>query len=187
MSKNSRAKGRRGERDVAKLLAKWWRKVDPKTEWKSTPCSGGWGGRDGGKHVRAHFKASGDLMTTSTSFPFTIEVKHREAWSMRNLVAGRATPVWDWWIQAQNQADEEDGIAMLWFRKNNFPWLVAVEPAFLPLVQTAPGTWNKVEPDLHVPASVLDSNSVPYGSEAPSFIFGERLLEMDPQQFAKEP
>lgn len=186
MAKNSRQKGRRAERDVAKLLTKWWAKVDKKVEFKCTPLSGGWGGRDGGKHVRAHFKASGDLMTTAVTFPFTIEVKHREQWSMRNLVAGRATPPWDWWIQAQRQADEESGIAMLWFRKNNFPWMVAIEPAFLPLVQVEPGRWTAVEPELHVPASVLDLNGVDYGAEAPSFILGERLLKVDPKQFAKE-
>jgi hypothetical protein len=187
MAKNSRAKGRRAERDVAKLLAKWWRKIDKKVEFKPTPLSGGWGGRDGGKHVRAHFKASGDLMTTSVSFPFTIEVKHREAWSMRNLVAGRATPVWDWWVQSQRQSEEEGEIAMLWFRKNNFPWMVALPPSSLPLVQVAPGTWSAVEADLHIPASMLDANGVPYGAEVPSFILGERLLKVDPKQFAKEP
>ena len=106
---------------------------------------------------------------------------------MRNLVAGRATPVWDWWVQSQRQSEEEGEIAMLWFRKNNFPWMVALPPSSLPLVQVAPGTWSVVEADLHIPASMLDANGVPYGAEVPSFILGERLLKVDPKQFAKEP
>lgn len=186
MTINSRSKGRRAERDVAKLLCKWWQQIEPGCEWKCTPLSGGWGGRDGGKHVRAFFKASGDLMTTAVRFPFTIEVKHREQWSMRNLVAGRATPVWDWWIQAQRQADEEGGIPMLWFKKNNYPWWVAMPPLSLPLAQVSPGRWDAIDADLHVPSTILDANGVEYGSYPPSFIFGDRLLEVNPQQFAKE-
>ena len=175
MPKNSRAKGRRAERDVAKLLVEWWGTFEAKCEFKVTPLSGGWGGRDGGKHVRAHFKASGDLMTTATLFPFTVEVKHREQWSMRNLVAGRATPPWDWWLQAQRQADEEGGIPMLWFRKNKYPWMVGLPPTAL----------EHVELDLHLPSSTLDANGVDYGAQVPAFIFGDRLLKIDPRQFVE--
>ncbi len=178
MPTNSRAKGRRAERDVAKLLAKWWGKVDPKCEFKPTPLSGGWGGRDGGAHVRAHFKASGDLMTTGVHFPFTVEVKHREAWSARNLFAGRATPVWDWWIQAERQAAEEDGIPMLWFRKNKLPWMVGLPPLTLRV--------REIKPDFYVSRGMLTANGVELGDEVPAFIMGERLLGLDPHTFAKE-
>ena len=167
---NSRSKGRRAEREVAKLLADWWGQLEPKCEFKCTPLSGGWGGRDGGAHVRAHFKASGDLMTTATRFPFTVEVKHREQWSMKNLVAGKPTPPWDWWIQSQRQATEESGVSMLWFKKNRYPWMVGLPEGFL-----------DITPDLYVPSSILDLKTTPYGDIVPAFFFGERLLELKPE------
>ena len=171
---NSRSKGRRAEREVAKLLADWWHPVEKNCEFKPTPLSGGWGGRDGGVHVRAHFKASGDLMTTAVRFPFTVEVKHRQSWSMRNLIAGRPTPVWDWWLQAERQAAEESGLAMLWFRKNNVPWMVAMPPAGnLP-----------IDPDLYVSKGILQMSGVELGEQTPTFVYADRLLEIDPFHFA---
>ena len=172
----SRAKGRRAEREVAALLAEWWGILEPKCEFKPTPLSGGWGGRDGGAHVRAHFKASGDLMTTAGEFPYTVEVKHRESWSMANLVAGKRTPPWDWWIQSQRQATEEGGVPLLWFKKNRYPWLIALPQ----------GALGAGDPDLFIPKHTLIENGVDYGPELPVFMFADRLLAMAPSSLVKE-
>lgn len=74
--------------------------------------------------MRGNYRVAGDISSTSTSWPFTVEVKRREAWSMTNLVAGRPSPVWEWWEQTVKAAREEDGIPMLWLRRSKMPWMV---------------------------------------------------------------
>ncbi len=126
---NGRRKGARGEREVASILQDWWRKVDCKAEFCRTPLSGGW--QTGS--VRDHFKAGGDIMTTASNFPFTVEVKYREQWSVDFFMKGRPTPVWAWWRQTLKAANDESGVPMMWLRKTrlprkhaSFPWLVLV-------------------------------------------------------------
>lgn len=121
------SKGKVNERVVAKIIQAWWLQFEPGVEFTRTPQSGGWHS----PKVRAGFRASGDLMTTSTRFPFCIEVKRREAWSLEWLVKGRASPVWDWWKQTQKAAKEVDCEPMMWFRHNRREWLVMVRHAFL--------------------------------------------------------
>lgn len=177
----SRAKGRRAEREVAKLLAKWWGQLEPKCEFKPTPLSGGWGGRDGGAHVRAHFKASGDLMTTATKFPFTVEVKHREAFSLKNVIAGKPTPVWDWWDQTCRAATEEDGVPMLWFKKNKQPWMIALPPTMFEAGAALCG----FEPDIRIAMTSPASHLIrALGWPVPYFVFADRWLELPPEEFA---
>lgn len=122
-----RAKGSKAEIEIAKRLKAWWSTFEP-AEFVRTPLSGGWGGKD----LRAGFRASGDVMTTSEKFPFTVEVKRREGWAWSTLVAGRKCPVWGYWEQAVGQAKEMGGIPLLFFRKNREDWhLILPHEAFL--------------------------------------------------------
>lgn len=122
------SKGQVAERVVAKLLAEWWAAVDPSAQFIRTPLSGGWGTPT----TRQGFRASGDIMTTSASFPFTVESKRREAWCPRRFVLGKASPVWGWWCQAVQQAVELSAEPMMWMRRNAAggvvapPWTVVV-------------------------------------------------------------
>ena len=111
---NGRQKGARGERQVAELLTNWWQAIEPGCEFIRTPSSGGWAN----PQVRGHFKTSGDLMTTAQRWPFSVEVKHREGWSVERLERGMSSPVWGWWRQAIKASIEEKREPMLWFRKN---------------------------------------------------------------------
>jgi hypothetical protein len=115
-------KGKKGEREVARLLERWWSSYEPGAKFVRTPQSGGWHGPD----MRVEFKASGDIMTTATRFPFSVEVKRGQAWSWRELFAGRKSPVWAWWRQALGQGKESGLEPMLWFRKNRQPWHVLI-------------------------------------------------------------
>ena len=125
MTINQRSKGARGEREVAKIIREWWSKVEPKAEFVKTPGSGGWQGKGfRGQSLRSEFRMSGDLMTTSKRFPFSIEVKFREAWSYANVVRKRASPVWGWWRQCVDAARECGAVPMLWFRRARGQWLV---------------------------------------------------------------
>lgn len=110
----SRQKGNVAELEVAKLIEAWWQPASPGCKFVRTPLSGGWGG----PQVRAGFKASGDLMTTAQNFPFVVEVKRREAWSWATFSKGQRSPVWGWWRQACEAAEEQGGMPMLWFRQN---------------------------------------------------------------------
>lgn len=127
---NGRAKGSVAEREVAALLAAWWRGIEPTAEFVRTPLSGGWSSPT----VRGGFRASGDIMTTSPSFPFVVEVKRREAFAWGTFLKGRKSPVWEWWEQACRAADEQGGTPMLWLRHNGESWRIVLpgdaSPAF---------------------------------------------------------
>jgi hypothetical protein len=124
--KNGRAKGKVGEREVARLLQAWWAQLEPDCIFVSTPLSGGWGG----PQHRAGFNASGDLMTTAARFPFCVEVKRREAVDIRRLwlttKAHEKSPVHKWWAQTVKAALEVKLTPMLVFRKNRGQWWVAL-------------------------------------------------------------
>jgi hypothetical protein len=144
LGRSQRQKGAVAEREVAAILQEWWRKLEPGCRFVRTPSSGGWHGREGAG-VRGDFRASGDLMTTARRFPFTVEVKRREGWSDKGFLAGGRSPVWEWWTQAQAQADEHKSsimaaknegmlgvipdvvvVPMLVFRRSNEHWRVLV-------------------------------------------------------------
>jgi hypothetical protein len=123
---NGRAKGKSGEREVAKLHEAWWGTHEAGAQFKSTPQSGGFSTPE----VRAHFKMAGDLMTTAKLFPFVVEVKRREAWDLRNVYTLKPSPVWKWWRQAIEAARVQGGVPILWLRKNrSTEWLVLVPVA----------------------------------------------------------
>jgi hypothetical protein len=177
---HSGRKGRKGERDVAKMCEEWWRKVDKQCEFKRTPLSGGWAN----ENIRSHFKASGDLMTTSDKWIFTVEVKRREDWSLNNLFDGKPTTAWKWWIQALDQAYEEDNEPMLWLKRNAFgptrpvPWLVFVSAEFAKKAKLP-------EPDVKWSKAMLVRNKVDYGDELPVIYMAERFLKISPRIMLK--
>jgi hypothetical protein len=126
--KNGRRKGAKGELQVAALLQDWWRQLEPDAIFRRTPSSGGWARGDVAKLA---FETAGDLTTTAVRFPFCVEVKRREAFDTDNFLKGRASPVWNWWLQAQTQGAEQDGEPMLWLRRNHEPWMVLLRFAYV--------------------------------------------------------
>lgn len=116
------SKGKRNERAVAKMLEQWWRHYEPESVFIKTPQSGGWGTAQ----TREVFRASGDVMTTSRTFPFSVEVKRREAWSEEHLLAGKKSPVWGWWNQSCKQAHEMKVEPMMFFKRNRKPWWIMI-------------------------------------------------------------
>lgn len=131
----SRPKGSRAELEIAKLFAPWWQQLEPDCVFERTPGSGAWGR---GKS-RAAFKAGGDITTTAKRFPWSTEVKRREGWSLSVLLAGRASPVWDWWEQTVTAADEGGLAPLLIFRKNEEPTARVERAARVALGMTGPG------------------------------------------------
>jgi hypothetical protein len=171
----SKVKGNGGEREVAALIQPWWSKVEPGATFVRTPLSGGWGKT---REVRAGFKASGDLMTTATQFPFTIEVKRREKWTLERLLAGKASPVWPWWKQAQTQADEMGLTPLLWIRKNRQPWRIIMPHSFA-LLKGLITARSRVHVWTCSPHLVADL----FGEQVPAMIAAEDFLKCDPKRF----
>lgn len=126
----SRRKGSTAEREVAALLAEWWGTFESDVKFVRTPSSGGWSSAA----VRGEFRASGDLMTTSLTFPFCVEVKRREEYSLATLERGsNRSPVFAWYEQAAKAAVEIAEAApdrkvypLLIFRASGCPWNVMV-------------------------------------------------------------
>jgi hypothetical protein len=121
--KNSRVKGNRGELDVAKAFSMWCGEMV-----KRTPGSGGWGGA-------AEFGTTADLVCKKKAFPFHIEVKHREGWTLDDLVTGAREEhdksIVQWWMQCLTSCPADSDleytkVPMLVFRRNRQPWLVMV-------------------------------------------------------------
>jgi hypothetical protein len=126
MTFGSREKGARAEREVAALLATWWRQIEPGCEFVKTPLSGGWSSAK----VRGDLRASGDVMTTAASFPFAVEVKRRESFAWSTVMRGAKSPVWSWWEQASKAAVEQRGVPMLWLRRSREPWRVMLPEGY---------------------------------------------------------
>lgn len=112
--KNSRTKGNRGELDVAKMFSLWSGELV-----RRTPMSGGWS--------NAKFGVTADLVCSNKKFPFHVEVKHREGWTLDDLVTGARTEhdksIVQWWKQC-TESCPNGKLPVLVFRRNRQPWLV---------------------------------------------------------------
>jgi len=111
---NSRDKGARGEGQVCTLLKTWWG-----SDFARTPSSGGFKT----KKFREDWNAEGDIVTPDETFPFSVEVKWQEEWSLDQLLTAPKTKIWDWWEQAKRET-ASDKLPLLVFKKNRNPWFV---------------------------------------------------------------
>lgn len=191
---NSRQKGATAEREVAKLHAEWWGRLEPGCKFVKTPLSGGFSGPT----VREAFEMSGDLMTTAKRFPFAVEVKRREGWCWRNVSRGLPSPVWSWWRQAIKAAAEMHRRPALWFRKSREEWRVMIpqDVVSVAIVTTAANgggvqeaTWSPalmVESFRPVEAvwSPIDLLRVDVGGVHPVVVRATDLLVTNPSCFA---
>lgn len=126
----SRGKGSNGELEVVALIEPWWRQLEPKANFARVPLSGGWGRPE----HREGFQAAGDIMCDSKTWPWSVEVKRRENWTWDRLIAGKKSPVWEWWRQTQKAACEMKKIPILFFRHNREQWYVMSPAGYLQLV-----------------------------------------------------
>lgn len=112
--KNSRVKGSRAELDVASLFSRWCGE-----HVRRTPLSGGWSS--------ARFGVTADLVCAKKAFPFHVEVKHREGWTLDDLVTGVRSDhdksIVQWWKQCTTTCPKKKE-PLLAFRRNRQPWLV---------------------------------------------------------------
>jgi hypothetical protein len=76
--------------------------------------------------LTGHWKGKGDILhRPDVQFPFAVEVKFVQGWSLDGLYSPDWI-VWKWWGQAKYQAVESDLLPLLLFRKNRYPWMAMV-------------------------------------------------------------
>jgi len=176
---NVRDKGAVAERFIAKKLEEWWNIVEPGCKFMRSPGSGGWSTPT----IRSEFKAHGDIITTAHRFPFTIEVKRREQWTLKQVTNPRPSgPVWDWWIQAQKDARNANAIPIMIFRKNNELWRM-----FCPenIFQCCASYYAREESVLqHHHFTDFQMASIDYGAIRPVMMFFDSLMCVPPSFFA---
>lgn len=166
--RSAKRKGSEAERQVRDLIQAWWRQLEPECTFARTPQSGGWAA----PKVRGDFKVAGDLTTTAKRWPFTLEVKRRENWSTKVLLAGRPSPAWDWWGQVLEAAAEERSHPMLWMRQSGSPWLVMLE--------------SKVWRRFGLPEEVVSCPDLTLSlADGPCVVGADAVLAVDPGQFAQ--
>lgn len=111
---NSRDKGARGEQQSCKLLGNWW-----KSDFARTPSSGGFKT----KKFREDWNAEGDIVTPDETFPFSVEVKWQEEWTLDHILTSPKSKVWDWWEQAKRETATGKK-TLLVFKRNRNPFFV---------------------------------------------------------------
>lgn len=177
MTFGSRPKGSKGELEVAEILRKWWDPFCPGVIFKRVPLSGGWGDAN----AREAFKAAGDITCSDARWPFALEVKRREGFSWKPLLAGRASPVWTWWRQTVKQGLEMKSRPMLWFRKNREPWRVMI-PFRVGKALLLKGPGGPTSPKalrVWYPTEL----AVDYGGVFPMLMDADEALRFSPQQW----
>ncbi len=144
--KNSRTKGNSYELRIAKLFAEW-----SGEEVRRTPGSGGWSS--------SKFGVTGDLVCANKRFPFHVECKKREGWTLDDLITGVRKPddanpwcsIEAWWRQCIESCPKGPvSVALtgggllkeplLVFTRNRQADLVMVRHAFSAVVFAYPAT-----------------------------------------------
>jgi hypothetical protein len=113
--KNSRAKGARGERAFARKFEEWWG-----TDFTRTPSSGGFATAK----FRDDWNAAGDLVTPDPAFPFCVECKWVEGWTLEQLF-NPGCIIYSWWEQTKKETPDGK-IPLLVFKKNSSPMYVMI-------------------------------------------------------------
>ncbi|AYP68623.1 hypothetical protein EalM132_00111 [Exiguobacterium phage vB_EalM-132] len=114
---NGKNKGNEYERKIAKSLSGWWGE-----QFQRTPASGG-------LQWKNDNRVSGDIVTSVKSkFPFTVECKKREGWSIEQLVK-ETGDIEKWWAQVIKDCERSSLRPLLIFSRNFAPDYVMIHEA----------------------------------------------------------
>lgn len=95
------------ELETAKNLSKWWGH-----DFHRSPASGGlhWAGSN---------NVAGDIVAPlEANFPFVVECKNREEWTLENLFLNNKD-IKNWWAQVVGDAKETGKVPMLIYTRNH--------------------------------------------------------------------
>lgn len=113
---NGRKKGQGAERKLVKLFEAWWG-----TRFFRTPGSGAFATR--GFMDMDLSNMAGDIVTVDKSFPFCVESKKVEGWTLEQMLTSDKTKMHDWWEQTTRETPTGK-IPLLVFTKNHAPLYV---------------------------------------------------------------
>lgn len=125
---NGRRKGHSAERRLVHLFSSWWG-----SEFFRTPGSGSFATRG---FIRTDgVDLSGDVVTTDPTFPFCIESKKVEGWTLDRFVHSPKTgELQSWWKQARKEAESCSRVPLLVFARNRIPEYVALPVAYATVI-----------------------------------------------------
>lgn len=109
---NSKRKGDRNEREVAKLLTKWTGQ-----KFIRTPSSGGIATRLGSMSVNAAFCGDVSCVDQNFEFHFTVETKHYKSLALSKELRSNSK-VYSIYQQAKRDAEAAGRLPMIMLRKN---------------------------------------------------------------------
>lgn len=119
MAVNSKAKGAKAERD----LAKWWEKWTG-YKFSRTPMSGGW---------HKNTETTSDLVCVDEKhkrrFPFSVESKSHKEINFNDILKGNKSDILKWWDQCKGDALRGKKIPLLFMRENGMKkstWFVVM-------------------------------------------------------------
>lgn len=115
---NGRNKGATAERKLVKLFATWW-----DAAFFRTPGSGAFATR--GFMDEDLSNMAGDLVTSDKTFPFCVESKKVEGWTLEQLLTSEKTHMNKWWEQTVRESPDGK-IPLLVFTKNRAPIYVMI-------------------------------------------------------------
>lgn len=106
VGRKSKNKGSNYELTIAKILTKWWG-----APFHRVPASGG-------LHWSSSMNVAGDIVTIpEAGFPFVVECKKREEWTLENAFLNNKD-IKSWWAQVVGDARETGKIPILIFSRN---------------------------------------------------------------------
>lgn len=109
--RGARAKGSNYERGVAKKFTDWWIPKGSEVEFHRAPASGA-------LQWASDHRVAGDIVPPEgINFPFVIECKKHEGWTMDHVLLDIGTPK-DWWGQVVTDSRRVDRVPMLVFSRN---------------------------------------------------------------------
>jgi len=113
MGVNGKAKGNRVEREVAKVLSKWWG-----SDFTRTPSSGMFSTTHATQLSSLGVDLAGDIICPK-DFPFSVEVKSRKKIDLFDVARnGKDSEIWDWWMQSCRDANQVNKIPLVIFKEN---------------------------------------------------------------------
>jgi len=110
---NSRTKGQSAERKLVKLFSTWWGSDFFRTPGSGAFATKGFAGIDTSS-------MAGDLVTTDSTFPFCVESKKVEGWTLEQILTSNKTKIHAWWEQTVRECPP-DKVPLLVFTKNHSP------------------------------------------------------------------
>lgn len=113
---NSKQKGARGERDSLKKFETWWNPHGEESKrFFRTPGSGGLATM--GFRFQ-NVDIAGDITTPDSTFPFCVEIKNCEGWSLEQLLTAPKSAIYMWWAQTIGECPSHL-VPLLVFKKNH--------------------------------------------------------------------